>query len=134
MYHLMTAKVSKSHTAISFEDGHVSDENLSVIGGLMAVTDTKTPQFIMFTDKLPTAITPNNSTISHNISQWLTKQTQLLPLDLSQGRMLPSLADKQTIIDWVKKGGEVLWPILMLALIGVIIALWRAIVLFRWRP
>ncbi|WP_372942118.1 MotA/TolQ/ExbB proton channel family protein [Shewanella sp.] len=130
----MTAKVSKSHTAISFEDGHVSDENLRVIGGLMAVTDTKEPQFVMFTDKLPTAITPNNSTMSKNISQWLTNQTQLLPLDLSQGRMLPSLADQQTFMDWVKKGGEVLWPILILALIGIIIALWRAIVLFRWHP
>ncbi|MCT8986634.1 MotA/TolQ/ExbB proton channel family protein [Shewanella phaeophyticola] len=129
----MTAEVTKTNTPISFEDGHISDENLSVIGGLMAVSDTKTPKFIVFTDKLPTAITPNNSTISHNINQWLTNQTQLLPLDLSQGRMLPSLADKQTIIDWVKKGGEVLWPILILALIGLLMALWRAIVLFRWR-
>ncbi|GGP37271.1 MotA/TolQ/ExbB proton channel family protein [Shewanella saliphila] len=130
----MTAEITKTNTPISFEDGHVSDENLRVIGGLMAVSDTKTPKFIMFTDKLPTAITPNNSTISHNINQWLTNQTQLLPLDLSQGRMLPSLADKQTFIDWVKKGGEVLWPILILAVIGVIIALWRAVVLFKWRP
>jgi biopolymer transport protein ExbB len=130
----MTAKVSKAHTGISFEDGHVSEENLSVIGGLMAVIESKKPQFIMFTDKLPTAITPLNSTISNNITEWLTNQTQLLPLDLSQGRMLPSLANKQTFIDWVKQGGEVLWPILILALLGLIITLWRAIVLFKWRP
>jgi biopolymer transport protein ExbB len=130
----MTAKVSKAHTAISFEDGHVSEENLSVIGGLMAVSESDNPEFIMFTDKLPTVITPLNATISNNITRWLTNQTQLLPLDLSQGRMLPSLANKQTFIDWVKQGGEVLWPILILAFLGVIIALWRAIVLFKWRP
>lgn len=130
----MTATVSKARSSVSFDNGDVNEENLRIIGGLMAFSDTDTPQYIMFTDKLPTVISPDNSTISHNLTNWLNNRSPLLPLDLSQGRMLPSLTNEQTVIDWVKQGGEVLWPILVLALFGLIIALWRAFILFKWQP
>ncbi|EDQ00265.1 MotA/TolQ/ExbB proton channel family protein [Shewanella benthica] len=130
----MTGKVSKAQAEISFKNGSVSQQELKVIGGLMAISATESPHFIVFTDRLPLAISPDNSKISEQVSAWIDNKTQLLPLDLSQGRMLPSLASEQGLADWVKRGGEVLWPILILAALGVTIALWRAVVLFYWRP
>ena len=130
----LTGTISNSKTAISFEDGSVSEHLVLVMGGLMAVNATPTPSFIALSDKLPIAIAPSNSHITAQLDQWINGQTQLLPMDLSQGRMLPSLANEQSIVDWVNKGGEVLWPILILAALGLLIALWRATRLFYWRP
>ncbi|MEZ9596967.1 MotA/TolQ/ExbB proton channel family protein [Shewanella sp. 10N.261.52.F9] len=130
----MTAQVGRASTAISQADGSVSTQELRVFGGLMAVTDTDLPSFIAFTDKLPTAITPVDTDVSKQLRAWLDGETQLLAMDLSQGRMLPSLAKKQSLVQWIKNGGEVLWPILILAALGLLIALWRAVVLLYWRP
>ncbi|MCK8047216.1 MotA/TolQ/ExbB proton channel family protein [Shewanella sp. 1CM18E] len=130
----MTAQVARASAAISQADGSVSTKELFVIGGLMAVTDTDLPSFIAFTDKLPTAITPVDSDVSQRLKAWIDGETQLVAMDLSQGRMLPSLAQKQSLGQWVKDGGEVLWPILILAAFGLLIALWRAVVLLYWRP
>ncbi|GIU19707.1 MotA/TolQ/ExbB proton channel family protein [Shewanella sp. MBTL60-007] len=135
----MTAKVLSAKAPVSSGNGSVSEQALKVFGGLMAVTHieksaTEMPSFIALTDELPVAISPVDSTISEQLTAWLEGQTQLLPLDLSQGRMLPSLADKQSLSEWIKDGGEVLWPILILAVLGLAIALWRAVMLLYWRP
>ncbi|WP_412514221.1 MotA/TolQ/ExbB proton channel family protein [Shewanella indica] len=130
----MTAQVASTSAPISQADGSVSTQALRVFGGLMAVTDTDLPSFIAFTDKLPTAITPVDIDISQQLRAWLDGESQLLAMDLSQGRMLPSLAQKQSVGQWVKDGGEVLWPILILAALGLLIALWRAVFLLYWRP
>ncbi|ABZ78159.1 MotA/TolQ/ExbB proton channel [Shewanella halifaxensis HAW-EB4] len=130
----MTAKVLTAKAPISLGDGSVTEQELQVFGGLMAVTNNEQPSFIAFTEKLPIAISPVDSQISEQLKSWLDKQAQLLPLDLSQGRMLPSLAEKQSLTEWVENGGEVLWPILILAALGLVVALWRAVMLFYWRP
>ncbi|ABV88837.1 MotA/TolQ/ExbB proton channel family protein [Shewanella pealeana] len=130
----MTAQVARTSAPISQADGSVSTKELLVFGGLMAVTDTDLPSFIAFTDKLPTAITPVDTGVSLQLKAWIDGETQLLAMDLSQGRMLPSLAQKQSVGQWVKDGGEVLWPILILAALGLLIALWRAVILLYWRP
>ncbi len=130
----MTAQVGRASAVISQSDGSVSTKELLVFGGLMAVTDTDLPSFIAFTDKLPTAITPVDTDVSQQLKAWLDGETQLLAMDLSQGRMLPSLAQKQSLGQWVKDGGEVLWPILILAGFGLLIALWRAVILLYWLP
>jgi biopolymer transport protein ExbB len=130
----LTGQVTRSNAAISFADGSVTEQPVSVVGGLMAMSVTDTPQFIALSDKLPIAIAANDPQITAQLNSWLQQQSLLLPMDLSQGRMLPSLANEQSFADWVKQGGEVLWPILILAALGLLIALWRAIALFYWRP
>ncbi|MCG9728611.1 MotA/TolQ/ExbB proton channel family protein [Shewanella sp. Isolate13] len=135
----MTAKVLSARAPIGSGNGSVSEQALKVFGGLMAVSyieksATEMPSYIALTGELPVAISPVDSTISEQLTAWLEGQSLLLPLDLSQGRMLPSLADKQSLSEWIKDGGEVLWPILILAALGIAIALWRAVMLLYWRP
>jgi len=130
----LTGQVTASNAAISFSDGSVALQPVSVVGGLMAMSVTDTPQFIALSDKLPIAIGANDAQITEQLNSWLQQQSLLLPMDLSQGRMLQSLANEQSFTDWVEQGGEVLWPILILAALGLLIALWRAAALFYWRP
>lgn len=130
----MTGQLRTAKAAISLGDGSVTEQELEVIGGIMAVTNSEAPSFIALTDKLPVVITPADSQISEQLKTWLDDRSQLLPLDLSQGRMLPSLAQTQSLTQWVHDGGEVLWPILILAALGLAIALWRAVMLLYWRP
>ncbi|WOT04595.1 MotA/TolQ/ExbB proton channel family protein [Shewanella youngdeokensis] len=130
----LTGQVTESNAAISFADGSVSEQPVTVVGGLMAVSTTASPSFIAMSDTLPMAITPKSVSIVTQLAAWLDEQSTLLPMDLSQGRMLPSLANEQSVANWVEEGGEVLWPILILAALGLLIALWRAAKLFYWQP
>ena len=129
----LTAVVSKATSSVSANNGDITQQDVAVVGGLMAILTSKPSGFIKFTDSLPSAVVPVNKSISESLQRWTENESQLLPFDLSQGKMLSSVSSQVTLADWVSRGGEILWPILLLAVIGVVIICWRGGLLFYWQ-
>ncbi|MBR9726907.1 MotA/TolQ/ExbB proton channel family protein [Shewanella intestini] len=130
----LTGKITNNDTVVATADGSVSNRNVSVVGGLMAVLADKPYGYLELSETTPLAVIPAKSATSKQLAQWIKQTSSLLPMDLSQGEMLSAVGHQQTLAQWIEKGGEVLWPILILAALGLIIIIWRGALLFYWRP
>ncbi|MEI6858720.1 MAG: MotA/TolQ/ExbB proton channel family protein [Shewanella sp.] len=126
-----TGKISSDLAYLSLSDGQIKQQAVRVFGGVMAVAEDQSG-FVSINDNIARLVLPTDSAISEQLSLWLTGDSLLLPVDLSQGQLLPTLTQEHSVKLWVQQGGEVLWPILILAALGFVLACWRATRLFRW--
>jgi biopolymer transport protein ExbB len=69
--------------------------------------------------------------IRRNLKEYMQGETEDVCLDFSGGAALRQIAHKSTLIDQVKNGGPLVWPILSIAFFALIIALERLIFLKR---
>ncbi|GAA4876018.1 MotA/TolQ/ExbB proton channel family protein [Ferrimonas pelagia] len=130
-----TAGVHQTEHPLILADGTQTDSTVRVIGGLMA-TAQHHAQFGLVQPKEQHAawIGPLSSETAKPLALWWQDPNQIIPLDLSYGAILDSLTAQRGLAHWVARGGELLWPILLLALFGLSLALICAIRLCWWRP
>jgi len=69
--------------------------------------------------------------IRRNINKYMQGKSDDVYLDFSGGAALRQITHKSTLIDQVRNGGPIVWPILAIGLFALIIAIERAIFLKR---
>ncbi len=68
---------------------------------------------------------------SEAIRSLFSGQEAAIPLDLTGGAALKSQSAERSLADEIRAGGPVMVPILALAVLGLLVAIWKAIQLYR---
>ena len=69
------------------------------------------------------------ASIQRNLKKYMRGKTDDVYLDFSRGAVLRQITHKVTLIDQIKNGGPIVWPILAIGLFALIIAIERTIFL-----
>ena len=70
-------------------------------------------------------------TIRRNLKQYMKGKSEDVYLDLSKGAALRQITHKLTLAEQIKKGGIIVWPILLIGLVALILIVERGIFLKR---
>ena len=65
--------------------------------------------------------------------QYMTGKRSSVPVDISRGNALRGLSHQLQLTDQVKRGGPIVWPIVVIFVLGILIVLERSIHLLRTR-
>ncbi|MBN1932837.1 MAG: DUF3450 family protein [Desulfobacterales bacterium] len=71
------------------------------------------------------------SRITKKIKQYMSGNSEDVPIDISRGAALRQLTHRLSLLDQIKKGGPIVWPILGIGLIALAIIIERLVYLFR---
>lgn len=69
--------------------------------------------------------------ITKKIKQYMSGNSEDVPIDISRGAALRQLTHRLSLLDQIKKGGPIVWPILGVGLVALAIIIERFIYLFR---
>ncbi len=67
------------------------------------------------------------------IEAYMRGQGEVLPLDPSGGTLFEKLYRKRTVQEWLKAGGPLVWPILLIGLVALVLVVERLVFLGRLR-
>lgn len=88
---------------------------------------------------LPNGAQPAVSLVSqssgyrNDIKKWIQNESDVLPIDITNGAALHALEQQRGIHEWVEAGGMLLYPILLAGFVGAVVALAKWIHLFGQR-
>ncbi|MBQ8173231.1 MAG: MotA/TolQ/ExbB proton channel family protein, partial [Mailhella sp.] len=100
-------------SAARLADGTITFLLPSSGGSTLSVADSKLP-----------------SAIRSQLKEYMDGSSQFVPADFSGGDVLRRFDTRKSLINHVKDGGALAWPILGLGLLGLLLGLWRMTVLF----
>lgn len=83
--------------------------------------------------KLPPTSLSGSKRDSQTLRSWISAQSEILPIDITGGTAFNAIQQEQGIEDWVQAGGVLLYPIIIAGIIGVLVALFKTVHLFRQR-
>ncbi len=69
--------------------------------------------------------------MQHQITRYMTGKGEAVPMDISRGGALRQLTHQLKLWEQVPKGGPIVWPILLILVVGLLIVLERTIFLLR---
>jgi biopolymer transport protein ExbB len=70
-------------------------------------------------------------TMRRNLRRYMQGEEEAVPFDFSRGAALRQLAHRSTLVDNIKKGGPIVWPILGIGLFALVVTLERTLFLNR---
>jgi biopolymer transport protein ExbB len=92
--------------------------------GFLLYSDTSKRFFAL--SKLP------SSRIQKRIASYMDGQSDYSPVDISRGGALRQLTHKLSLMEQIPQGGPIVWPIVLILVLGVLIVLERGYFLFRY--
>jgi biopolymer transport protein ExbB len=92
--------------------------------GFLLYSDTSKRFFAL--SKLP------SSRIQKRIASYMDGQSDYSPVDISRGGALRQLTHKLSLMEQIPQGGPIVWPILLILVLGVLIVLERGYFLYRY--
>ncbi len=69
--------------------------------------------------------------VADRLRDYLAGESALVPVDLSGGRALRQIARRPSLIEQVRQGGPIVWPLGLIALLALVTAVWKALHLQR---
>jgi biopolymer transport protein ExbB len=101
----------------------VAYRHLSEVGFLL-YSDTSKRFFAL--SKLP------GYGIQKRIASYMDGQSDYSPLDISRGGALRQLTHQLSMMEQIPQGGPIVWPIMLILILGVLIVLERGVFLYRY--
>jgi biopolymer transport protein ExbB len=92
--------------------------------GFLLYSDTSKRLFAL--SKLP------GSKHQKHIASYMDGQSDYSPMDISRGGALRQLTHRLSLVEQIPQGGPIVWPIMMILVLGVLIVLERGFFLFRY--
>jgi biopolymer transport protein ExbB len=92
--------------------------------GFLLYSDTSKRLFAL--SKLP------GSKHQKHIASYMDGQSDYSPMDISRGGALRQLTHQLSLAEQIPQGGPIVWPIMMILVLGVLIVLERGFFLFRY--
>ncbi len=71
--------------------------------------------------------------VKNALEKYMKGKSDHVPLDVSGGSVFKRMAESRDFRDWLKAGGLLIWPILIVGAVGLILALERFVFLLRIR-
>ncbi len=65
------------------------------------------------------------------MNDYFDGKTDVLPVDLSRGEILTQYGSERDVLEWLRSGGVLVWPILMVGLVAFLLIIERLIFLLR---
>jgi biopolymer transport protein ExbB len=78
------------------------------------------------TQRLTAPADPPERRIRGQLQRYLAGESDLVPVDLSGGPALRQLARKPSLMEQLRQGGPIVWPLLLIAVFALVTALWKA--------
>jgi biopolymer transport protein ExbB len=92
--------------------------------GFLLYSDTSKRLFAL--SKLP------GSKNQKRIASYMDGQSDYSPMDISRGGALRQLTHRLSLLEQIPQGGPIVWPIMVILVLGVLIVLERGVFLFRY--
>ncbi|WP_169308262.1 MotA/TolQ/ExbB proton channel family protein [Ferrimonas aestuarii] len=125
-----SAAIETQDATVINRNGQSANATLTLLGTAMIMATQGSDIGLVDNENRFIAIDGDAAAINH---QWLGGGDTLM-MDISQGALLPFLAEPQGLLHTIKQGGELLWPLLAVAAAGMLTLMWCAARLFYWRP
>ena len=90
--------------------------------------------FLLFSDKSQQLFALSKSpgtAMEKNIKRYMNGNSEDVPIDISKGGAMRQLTHRLSLLEQIPKGGPVVWPILVLAVLAIIIILERTLFLAK---
>jgi biopolymer transport protein ExbB len=76
---------------------------------------------------------PSPGKLRKSLRQYLTGQSDTVPLDITRGGALRQLGHRTSLLEHIARGGPIVWPILIVFALGAMIIIERVVFLWRKR-
>lgn len=83
------------------------------------------------TQRLVAMADPAEARVRRQLARYLAGESILAPVDLSGGPALRRIARKPSLIEQLRQGGPIVWPLAVLAIVALLVATWKALHLHR---
>ncbi|USD39742.1 MotA/TolQ/ExbB proton channel family protein [Ferrimonas sp. SCSIO 43195] len=127
-----TGQINHAQAPVLQDNGKPAATALTILGSAMAIGDQA--QQLGLVDGQDNRFIGVSDDLASAQQQWLSGTSPTLMLDVSQGALLPLLAEPQSLLQTLRQGGELLWPLLAVAAAGLITLVVCAVRLFYWQP
>ncbi|WP_051252566.1 MotA/TolQ/ExbB proton channel family protein [Ferrimonas kyonanensis] len=127
-----TGQINHAQAPVLQDNGKPAATALTILGSAMAIGDQA--QQLGLVDGHDNRFIGVSDDLASAQQQWLSGTSPTLMLDVSQGALLPLLAEPQSLLQTLRQGGELLWPLLAVAAAGLITLVVCAVRLFYWQP
>ncbi|QIZ78674.1 MotA/TolQ/ExbB proton channel family protein [Ferrimonas lipolytica] len=124
----------QTEVAIAGAGGESYPTTLTILGSAMVIAEQQAQPLGLLDSSNGNIVAPLPSNTNEQLLEWLRGKSASLPLDISQGSILATLAASHSWQQWVIDGGELLQPILLLALAGLFTLAICTVRLYWWRP
>ena len=117
--------------------GKTIEADLLFLGHFTAAyRDAGAPEYLYFlpdSRKLFEPQEPSPRKLRRSLENYLSGQTDAVFLDITRGGALRQLSHRTNLMEHISRGGPIVWPILVVFLLGALIIVERVIYLFRKR-
>ncbi|MDY0110905.1 MAG: DUF3450 family protein [Candidatus Krumholzibacteria bacterium] len=130
-----TGQVALRSGVFGGRDGRDAEGEILHLGRFTTIY--RTPQetgFLLWnpdSQRLTALPEPPARSVARQLSRYLAGQSALVPVDLSGGPALRQIARRPTLWQQVQQGGPIVWPLALIAVLSLAIAVWKALHLRR---
>lgn len=126
-----TGRVEKKKISLFGTSGHLEEVELYHAGGFFLGYLKKDGIFALPSGAQPAvSLLSQSSGLRKEIKRWIRGESDVLPVDISNGAALRALEQQRGVREWIEAGGMLLYPILLAGFVGGVVALGKWIHLF----
>lgn len=130
-----TGTIEVKSAPVIGSSGQVKDVDLFRAGGFfLGYRDDDHSYFVLPQAGGPGMSVKATGALKRDLAEWFAGNSELLPLDITDGTAIRATEQHQRMDTWVEAGGVLVYPILGAGLVGALVAVLKALQLLIQKP